>query len=113
MYPFSGFILNFNAATKLHRDTQDASFCLVMVISEDSEGGDLCFLEPGISLQLRHGDIVLFRSSQLSHFNMNFEGYRGSIVFHSDFAGKAWVEDRNGWEKSIYMNANIRGAGIL
>ncbi len=73
-YPFTGFVINLNVTTKLHRDMGDLKFCLVMVVSEDCTGGDLCFLEPGIRRELRHGDMVLFRSKELSHYNMHFKG---------------------------------------
>ena len=102
--PFTGFIVNFNVTTKIHRDWNDLYFCLVLVFSEECEGGDLCFMEPGIRLGLRNGDLVLFRSSELSHFNLHFKGRRASIVFHSDSAGRDWVTNRNGWEGSMYMN---------
>jgi hypothetical protein len=112
-YPFSGFVINFNVSTNLHRDWNDLKFCMVMVLSEACEGGDLCFMEPGIRLELRHGDVVLFRSSELSHFNLHFKGRRASIVFHSDKDGQAWVKDRNGWDKSIYMTTSTRGGGQI
>lgn len=103
-YPFTGFIINLNVTTKLHRDWNDLKFCLVLVISENCVGGDICFMEPGICLELQHGDMVLFRSRELSHFNLHYEGKRASIVFQSDSAGEDWVRDRNGWKNSIFMN---------
>ena len=90
--------------TKLHRDWNDLKFCLVLILSEDCEGGDIYFMEPGIRLGLKSGDLVLFRSRELSHFNLHFKGKRASIVFHSDSAGKDWVTDRNGWQESMYIN---------
>lgn len=105
-YPFTSFIINFNVSTKLHRDWNDMEFCVVLVVSEDAcEGGDLCFMEPGIRLQMKNGDIVMFRSQKITHFNMHVKGMRTSIVFHSDVAGKDWVNNRNGLKKSIYMNS--------
>ncbi|KAF8868749.1 hypothetical protein CPB84DRAFT_1695467 [Gymnopilus junonius] len=48
-YPFSGFIINFNVSTRIHRDVNDKKLCIVMAISGDTcQGGDICFLEPGI-----------------------------------------------------------------
>ncbi|KAF9479843.1 hypothetical protein BDN70DRAFT_764456, partial [Pholiota conissans] len=97
-YPFTGFVINFNVTTNVHRDWNDLKFCVVLVLSEDCQGGDLCFMEPGIRLQLTSGNAVLFRSSELSHFNMHYDGMRASLVFHSDFAGEKWSKTRNGWE---------------
>ncbi|KJA23733.1 hypothetical protein HYPSUDRAFT_120181, partial [Hypholoma sublateritium FD-334 SS-4] len=71
-HPFTSIVINLNCATKIHRDNKDFGFCLVLVLSEDCQGGDLCFIEPGIRLELRSGDIVLFRSSELTHYNMHF-----------------------------------------
>ncbi len=104
-YPFSGFVFNFNVCTKIHRDVGDKKLCLVMAITgDDCEGGDLCFLEPGIRLQLKSGDMVLFPSAKISHYNMHFKGERASLVFHSDGSGENWVKNRNNWAHNIYMN---------
>lgn len=107
-FPFSGFVINFNVCTRIHVDKEDLNFCVVLVISEDCVGGDLCFLEPGIRLGLRNGDMVVFRSSILSHFNLHFKGMRASVVLHTDRAGMEWVKDRNGWCHSFYMNVSDR-----
>jgi len=104
-YPFSGFVINFNVCTRIHRDVNDKKLCVVMAISDDTcEGGDICFLEPGIRLQLLCGNIVLFPSRKISHFNMDFKGERASLVLHSDSSGDNWVKNRNNWEHNIYMN---------
>ncbi|KJA18159.1 hypothetical protein HYPSUDRAFT_102132, partial [Hypholoma sublateritium FD-334 SS-4] len=74
-YPFTNFVVNFNVTTTLHRDWKDMKFCVVVALSDDhSSGGDLCFAEPGVRLQLRNGDIVMFLSGKLTHFNMHFQG---------------------------------------
>lgn len=87
-------------------------FCVVIALSDEScSGGNLCFLEPGIRLELRNGDVVMFLSGKLTHFNMHFRGLRASLVLHSDHAGKNWVKDRNKWEHSIYMNKVTTGQG--
>jgi len=84
---------------------KDKKLCIVMAISdEDCEGGDICFMEPGIRLQLLSGDVVLFPSAKISHFNMNFKGERASFVLHSDSSGDSWVKDRNNWKHNIYMH---------
>lgn len=106
-YPFGGFVINLNVATKIHRDNLDKSICVVMALSKEGlEGGDLCFLEPGIRLPLQNGDMIIFPSAQISHFNLDFKGERASLVFHSDGSGDNWVENRNGWEGSLFMNVS-------
>jgi hypothetical protein len=49
------------------------------------------------------GDVVLFPSTKISHFNINFEGQRASLVLHSDSSGDNGVKDRNNWRHNIYM----------
>lgn len=67
----------------------------------DWEGGELCLYEPGITLDLCAGDVVLFPSNQISHFNLCMEGYRGSMVLSTDRDMKGWVENRNNWASHI------------
>jgi hypothetical protein len=120
-YPFGGIVLNLNISTKIHRDTGDLDLCLVIVISK-CIGGDLVLLEPGLVLGQRNGDATVFPSGDISHYNMDFVGFRASIVFHSDHASESWtgpssytsemsttrsgrkyLSDRNGWGKNIYF----------
>lgn len=89
VYPFSGFVVNINVCTKIHRDSRDLRLCVVLALSDDNcIGGDICFKEPGIRLQLRCGDMVIFPSHRLSHFNTHFKGERASLVFHTDSTGE-------------------------
>jgi len=102
VYPFSGFVINLNVTTRIHRDWGDQDICLVLVI-KDGIGGELCLMEPGIVLGLRNGDAVVFASSKISHFNLHFIGKRASLVFHSDASATSWVKDRNGWKHNVYF----------
>jgi hypothetical protein len=110
-YPFGGYTINFNVSTRIHRDGEDLRFCVVLVLMDGCEGGDLCILELGLRLTLRHGDLVVFRSDILSHFNLHFKGKRVSIVMQTDKAGMGWVKDRNGWGTSAFMN--VLGGGCV
>lgn len=112
-FPFGGFIINVNVSTLIHRDEEDLKLCLILIISEDSQGGDLCFFEPGLRVGLKHGDMVAFRSEILGHFNLHFSGKRASIVLHTDKAGMEWVADRNGWNNSSFINVGWSGGGDL
>lgn len=96
VYPFTGFVLNINVTTLVHRDPEDEKICLVLVIS-DCEGGELCFVESGLVIALQLGDMIAFPSTKLTHFNAHFSGHRVSIVFHSDKHFRRWAEDNNGW----------------
>jgi hypothetical protein len=95
-FSFSGFVFNLNVTTHIHRDDKDFRFCIVLVISsDDCEGGDTCFLEVEIRLNMRNGDILVFPSTVLSHFNLHFEGKRAFVVLQTDSAGLEWIKERN------------------
>ncbi|RPD63948.1 hypothetical protein L227DRAFT_478131, partial [Lentinus tigrinus ALCF2SS1-6] len=70
-YPFSGFVINLNACTKAHRDAKDLQACLVMAIGRFT-GGDICLVEPGLVIELRSGDVVIFPSHKITHFNLPY-----------------------------------------
>ena len=95
-------MINFNVATKIHRD-KDRCICVVLVVSEDCSGGDLCLEELGIRFSLINGDLVAFPSQNISHFNTHFSGMRASIVFHTDADSESWISCRNHWQHSLYM----------
>ncbi|KAI0055056.1 hypothetical protein BV25DRAFT_1816167 [Artomyces pyxidatus] len=105
VYPFLGFVINLNVATKAHLDAQDKLLCLVMALGE-YEGGELVMVEPGLVLPLRCGDLVAFQSCRITHFNLHFEGLRSSFVFHTDKAFRSWTEygHRNGWNRNTTLN---------
>jgi predicted 2-oxoglutarate/Fe(II)-dependent dioxygenase YbiX len=96
VHPFGGFVININVATSGHRDWMDKLICMVLVIS-DCEGGELVLYEPGLVLDLRSGDMAVFPSDDITHFNLHFKGKRISLVFHTDKTAVKWEEDRNAW----------------
>lgn len=110
--PFAGFVINFNVSTKIHRD-KDRRFCVVLIVSENCEGGDLCLEEVGLKLSLRNGDVVAFPSQKISHFNTHFDGERASIVLHTDADCEGWIQHRNFWKDSLYMLETERGGVVL
>jgi hypothetical protein len=99
--PWSGVVVNGNCATRAHRDVGDDKYCKVLVAS-DCTGGDLVFQELGLVFSARNGDSALFQSVSLTHYNLDFKGIRGSLVFHSDKAGRRWKEDSNGWKNNVF-----------
>ncbi|KAI5894714.1 uncharacterized protein SCHCODRAFT_01090196 [Schizophyllum commune H4-8] len=100
-YPFTGFVVNINVATKAHRDANDFHGCALIVLGEH-QGGELCLYEPGLVLPLREGDLFVFPSGRITHFNLLYKGERGSIVCHSDRAGTSWMRSQNGWNGNVY-----------
>ena len=101
-YPWSGVIINANHATCAHRDVGDDNFCMVLVAS-DCTGGELVYQELGLVFAAHSGDASVFRSVSLIHFNLDFKGTRGSLVFHSDKAGYRWGKDTNGWKDTVHF----------
>lgn len=101
-YPFGGFVINLNVCTRAHRDWKDMDLCVVIPIG-DFTGGELCLLEPGLVLAVRPGDMVIFPSHKITHFNLHYIGKRASLVLHSDRDGAQWVKNRNGWASNHYM----------
>lgn len=57
--------------------------------------------ELGLVLALRTGDILMFESCSITHFDMPYTGYRGSLVLQTDAAMKRYVADRNGWGEDL------------
>jgi hypothetical protein len=102
VHPFSGFVININVMTDAHRDFGDQDGCMVLVIG-DHEGGDLCFLEPKLTLETSHGDVVCFESQNYTHFNLHYTGTRASVVVHSDRYGNAYQQDLNGWDQNKHV----------
>ena len=89
-------------ATKAHWDAKDLQACAVLVIGSH-HGGDLVFYEPGLVFPLKEGDLIIFFSGKITHFNLLFKGQRASLVLHSDCAGKQWVENRMKWQSNIFL----------
>lgn len=48
-------------------------------------------------LPLKSGDMVVFLSCALTHFNLHYRGERASLVLHTDREITKWTEGRNGW----------------
>ena len=99
--PFAGLVIIINCITQGHRDDKDKLFCMVMPIG-DFEDGDLCMYEQGLVIHLRSGDLVIFRSSETTHFNLHFVGRRGSLVFHTDKELTVFSETENHWGHCLH-----------
>lgn len=101
-YPFASFVVNVQGATEAHKDPGDDTLCVTIPFGEWTDG-DLILYESGVVLDLVVGDIIAFPSCSLTHFNMDFDGIRGSVIFFSDKHGKDWVRFRNGWNEHMVV----------
>jgi hypothetical protein len=59
--------------------------------------------EAGVVLELVMGDVVIFPSGHITHFNLDYKGTWCSIVMFTDKRGDEWVNSRNGWGHHIVM----------
>ena len=101
-YPFPGFVLNLQVSTDGHLDSGDDTICVVIPFG-DWTGGAIVLYEAGLVLDLSAGDVLIFPSYKITHFNLHFAGVRCSLVMHSDKHGSSWVEHRNGWQGHIVV----------
>ena len=69
----------------------------------DFDEGELVLFEAGLVVDMKEGIVVGFPSFDLTHFNLHFRGFRGSIVLQSDKNGDSWIEDRNGWASHMVI----------
>jgi hypothetical protein len=100
-YPFSGYVINVNVVTMAHRDGKDEIGCVLIVVGEH-KGGELVLVEPGLVLELKNGDVLIFPSGRITHYNLHYEGTRASLVLHSDREGFGYAKDANGWKGNVY-----------
>lgn len=97
--PFTGFFLNLCVMTEAHRDGNDEGPCVIIPFGRYKRG-KLVLPELGLVFDLRPGQALIFRSREFTHFNLHFEGVRGSFVISFDKEGLTWALRENGWECS-------------
>ncbi|TFK73882.1 hypothetical protein BDN72DRAFT_760990, partial [Pluteus cervinus] len=103
-YPFMGCVVNFCVSTSAHTDPCDKLICVVVPFG-DFQGGEICLYEPGLVFSLQPGEILMFPSYKITHFNLHFKGTRGSFVFSSDKGMDSFVDGSNGWEGFIHKHS--------
>ena len=104
--PFISLVVKINGRMKAHRDSLNQHLCLVILIGCFEEGA-LCLLENGLVLELCSGDVALFRSSEVTHFNLDYKGLRASLVLQTDKEFAAWVRNHNRWVDNTTMRSFI------
>ena len=100
VYPFQSWVLNLNVATKAHRDRKDYRLCLVIPVGR-FKGGELCMVETGLILEIQSGDVAVFPSSDITHFNLHFKGKL--FYFSSDFNLISFIQAKGHLWFSILM----------
>jgi hypothetical protein len=110
-YPFSSWCINIQVATEGHLDNEDKIICVTIPFG-DFKHGQLVFYEAGIVVDLVMGDIIIFPSGRLTHFNLDYEGTRCSLVLFTDKQGDEWVKSRNGWAHHM-VTSNDASSSVL
>ncbi|KAI6038319.1 hypothetical protein EDC04DRAFT_2570227 [Pisolithus marmoratus] len=100
--PFVSLVVNINVRTEAHRDQFDKNLCLALAIG-DFSGSGLVLHEQGLVLELQNGDFAVFRSSETTHFNLNYVGRRATFVMQTDAEFDKWTGEQNGWGHSDYL----------
>src|SRR6202035_1468834 len=90
-YPYTGFVLNISSCTKGHRDRMDLKSCGIFPFGKWN-GGELCLFELKLVLDLQPGDLFIFPSADITHFNLHFSGIHFSLVFQTDREIVSWSE---------------------
>ena len=99
-YPFTGFVLNICVATSGHRDSGDLRLCVVMPFG-NWMGGELCLYELRLVFEAGPGDLVIFPSCEITHFNLHMTGERCSLVLQTDKGMGRWKDFLNHWDGHI------------
>ena len=88
---------------RIHLDHHDDIACLVLPLGV-FKGGALVLKDAGLVAPLCSGQAGVFCSARSPHGNMPYEGYRFSLVFHSDRSGRGWAENTHGWGNSKWAS---------
>ncbi|KAJ7157816.1 DNA topoisomerase [Mycena filopes] len=107
-YPFAGFVANISSCTWAHRDGKDLKLCLIGALGKHT-GGQLCLHEAGLKFDLKLGDVLVFPSGELTHFNCHFKGYRMTVVLHTDREALKWTSKSNGWGHYVVRHQREEG----
>lgn len=79
---FCGYVLNVNVVTRAHRDEHGTLLCLCFSLG-DWVGGQLVIKELRLVFDNKPGEVIVFDSAYLTHFNMHYKGYCMSLVMQT------------------------------
>ncbi|KAJ7572187.1 hypothetical protein C8J56DRAFT_1069498 [Mycena floridula] len=93
--PFAGLIININVCTDGHLDEGDFLLCVVVGFGCWKKGGVILH-QIRLVVDLVPLDILIFASMRMTHLNLRFSGFRGSLVYATDKELLSWTKDMNG-----------------
>ena len=105
-FPFAACASNCNADVLPHRDIKDGHQTCTTASFGDFTGGELVLYELRLIIKTRPLELIQFPSALINHFTLDYEGRRGSFVFHSDRELIRWYIERNGWENMVMGKSN-------
>lgn len=99
--------------TPMHRDAENLSFGVCMVSTfgdfDWQNGGELLLLEPGIVVQMRPGDLLIFPSACITHGNFPLSSQKGqkrfSFTCYTAASLFQWVENNGQLPKNAVAPA--------
>jgi hypothetical protein len=108
-WPFCMMALNRNCYSLPHKDLNDFArgFCFLLCWG-DFKGGDVSFKELGLKVPLKRGQLLIFRSALLTHWNQPvIEGVRHSMVLFTPSRMFDWkrvtvTQVTNRWKREIF-----------
>ncbi|EJD41457.1 hypothetical protein AURDEDRAFT_169354 [Auricularia subglabra TFB-10046 SS5] len=75
--------------------------CVVITFGRFT-GGELGLYEAKLLFELDGFSILIFPSEKFTHFNLPFQGERGSIALATEKASLIWTGSRNSWQNYLY-----------
>ncbi|RPA72983.1 hypothetical protein BJ508DRAFT_314248 [Ascobolus immersus RN42] len=107
-WPFCMLAINRNCFSLPHKDLNDLArgFCFLLCWG-DFKGGDVTFAELRLKIPLQKGQLLVFRSALLTHWNQPvYEGVRHSMVLFTPSRMFNWkqittVQVLNRWNREI------------
>lgn len=102
-HPFTSCTVNVNARSGPHKDLNDAFKSCNTANFGFFSGGELVLWECGLIIRTGVLELITFYSALILHANLDYDGFRGSLVLHTEKEGenKYAQRDNNGWSNVI------------
>lgn len=98
--PLRNMAINFGSRTLAHRDRWDEHRICCVVPLTDFTGGSIALYQPKLVLDIPHGSALIFDSTEIVHFNEDFEGERICLILFSQ-GDHGRTQAHNGWDSSF------------
>lgn len=82
--PCTSYVLNFNGASRPHRDSSDPGLCILFSVGEWEDGALVLDGPLGLVLDMQPGMVAAYNSAKIVHYNLLLSGKRASCVITKD-----------------------------